>query len=209
MEAAAAKAKELGAKRAMPLNVAGAYHSELMAPAGEKLRADLAEASFKAPSVPVYSNVTAETHGGDPEGIRSLLVQQVSGTVRWRESMAAMFAAGVERCYEFGPGGVLRGLVRRNDRSKKCQSVLTVEDVKQAAADLAARRAGRRIPPFHPGNDGDSRWLRPVRRGRRGTPAALRQCPNGRFSPGKRRGARACGDGCRTTVELDPGKGQI
>ncbi len=135
LEAAAAKAKELGAKRAMPLNVAGAYHSALMAPAGESLRVDLAKASFQAPTMPVVANVTGQVH--DPATIADLLVQQVSSTVRWRESMNTIFGLGVERCVEFGPGGVLKGLVRRNDRSKTCQTVLTVEDVKKAAADLA------------------------------------------------------------------------
>ncbi|RMG15104.1 MAG: [acyl-carrier-protein] S-malonyltransferase [Planctomycetota bacterium] len=139
LEAAAAKAKELGARRALPLNVAGAYHSRLMSPAGEALREDLDRVEFRAPRVPVFSNRTAAPHGDDPEEIRRLLVEQVSGTVRWRESMSAMFALGVERCFEFGPGGVLRGLVRRNDRSKSCLSVATAEDVKQAAAELSAR----------------------------------------------------------------------
>jgi len=138
LEAAAEKAKELGARRAVPLNVAGAYHSELMAPAGQKLAADLGQAGFTAPAVPVYSNVTGELHGDDPDTMRELLVKQVSGTVRWRESMSALFASGVEQCFEFGPGGVLKGLVRRNDRKKKCLTVATVEDVKAAAEALAA-----------------------------------------------------------------------
>ena len=70
--------------------------------------------------------------------MRDLLVKQVSGTVRWRESMSALFASGVEQCFEFGPGGVLKGLVRRNDKKKKCLTVATVEDVKAAAEALAA-----------------------------------------------------------------------
>jgi [acyl-carrier-protein] S-malonyltransferase len=138
LAAAAEKAKELGARRAMPLNVAGAYHSELMAPAGEKLREDLAGATFSAPALTVFSNVSAEAHGSDPANMRELLVRQVSGTVRWRESMSAVFALGVEQCFEFGPGGVLKGLVRRNDRKKKCLTVATVADVKAAAAALTA-----------------------------------------------------------------------
>ncbi len=138
LDAAAEKAKELGARRAMPLNVAGAYHSALMAPAGEALAEDLARATLKAPNMPVISNVTAEAHTGEAQTMRDLLVQQVSSTVRWRESMSAIFELGVERCFEFGPGGVLKGLVRRNDRKKTCMTILTVENVKAAAEALTA-----------------------------------------------------------------------
>jgi len=134
---AAAKAKELGAKRTLPLKVAGAYHSELMAPAGERLAADLAAADLSAPDRPVVANVTAEAHA-DPASIRELLVRQVSATVRWRETMGRLFDMGVERFVELGPGGVLKGLVRQNDRKKTCQSVVTVDDVKAAAEQLAA-----------------------------------------------------------------------
>lgn len=141
LEAAVEKAKALGAKRTIPLNVAGAYHSELMKPAGEALRAELERAQVTAPRVPVLSNVTADLHG-DPTSIRRLLVDQVSATVRWRESMSRMFAMGVDRCFEFGPGGVLKGLVRQNDKSRACASVLTVDDVKTAARELSAVAAG-------------------------------------------------------------------
>ena len=133
-----AKAKELGVRKAVALNVAGAYHSELMVPAGEALLADLEAAGVQAPKIPVIGNVEAAAHGAEPAAIRALLVRQVSATVRWRESMAAMFALGVERCFEFGPGGVLKGLVRRNDRKKTCYAVLSVEDVKAAARELGA-----------------------------------------------------------------------
>lgn len=137
LEAAVEKAKALGAKRAVPLNVAGAYHSALMKPAGDALKAELDRAAVSAPKVPVVSNVTAETHG-DAASMRRLLVEQVSATVRWRESMARMFAMGVTHCFEFGPGGVLKGLVRQNDKSKACTSVLAVADVQAAAKELSA-----------------------------------------------------------------------
>jgi [acyl-carrier-protein] S-malonyltransferase len=142
LDAATEQAKALGAKRAIPLNVAGAYHSTLMAPAGQALAGDLARAQVQAPRVPVISNVSASEHGSDAATLRRLLVEQVSSTVRWRETMARMFAQGIERCYEFGPGGVLKGLVRQNDKSRACTSVLTVADVKAAAAELAAQAAG-------------------------------------------------------------------
>ncbi|MBL4847551.1 MAG: ACP S-malonyltransferase [Planctomycetes bacterium] len=137
LELATAKAKELGVKRAIPLNVAGAYHSQLMAPAGEALRADLAAATFNTPTLPVFANVNAEVHSGQAEATRELLVEQVSSTVRFREIMDAMFALGAERFFEFGPGGVLKGLVRMNDRKRKCTPIATVEDVKAAAEALA------------------------------------------------------------------------
>lgn len=139
LDAAAEQAKALGAKRTIPLNVAGAYHSTLMAPAGQALLADLERATIQAPRLPVLSNVTAEAHGSDAATLRRRLVEQVSSTVRWRESMARMFGElGIERCFEFGPGGVLKGLVRQNDKSKSCTSILTVADVKAAAAELSA-----------------------------------------------------------------------
>jgi [acyl-carrier-protein] S-malonyltransferase len=141
LDAAVEEAKALGAKRAIPLNVAGAYHSSLMRPAGEALAAELERAAVQAPKVPVVSNVTADLHGDDPATLRRLLVEQVSATVRWRESMARMFALGVDRCYEFGPGGVLKGLVRQNDRSKACATVLTADDVRAAARELSAALA--------------------------------------------------------------------
>lgn len=141
LDAAVERAKGLGAKRAIPLNVAGAYHSALMAPAGEVLRAALDRAQVEAPRTPVLSNVTADLHA-DGASIRRLLVEQVSATVRWRESMARMFGLGVDRCFEFGPGGVLKGLVRQNDRSRACATVLTVEDVRAAARELSAVAAG-------------------------------------------------------------------
>lgn len=137
LEAAAEKAKEIGARRAVPLNVAGAYHSQLMAPAGEKLAGDLASAVLTAPGVPVIANVNAQPHTADADAIRAALVQQVSSTVRFRESLGLMFEQGVERCFEFGPGAVLKGLVRRVDKKKTCLPVATVDQVKAAAEALS------------------------------------------------------------------------
>lgn len=137
LEAAVEKAKALGAKRAVPLNVAGAYHSSLMAPAGEALKADLARVTVNAPKTPIVSNVTADLHGADAATIRRLLVEQVSSTVRFRESLAKIFSLGVDRCIELGPGGVLKGIVRMNDKARSCISVATVADVKAAAAEMA------------------------------------------------------------------------
>ena len=112
LEAAAAKCKELGAKRVIPLKVAGAYHSALMAPAEQKLRADLAAVPMRAPALPVISNVTADAVR-DPETARRNLAVQVVSPVRWEESVRRMAADGIRTFYEIGPGTVLAGLVRK------------------------------------------------------------------------------------------------
>ncbi|MBX9575415.1 MAG: ACP S-malonyltransferase [Caulobacteraceae bacterium] len=106
------KAKELGA-RAIPLNVSAPFHCPLMAPAAEEMAVALAEAALKAPAVPVVANVTARPES-DPEVIRRLLVEQVTGRVRWRESMEWMASeGGVTRFVEVGSGKVLGGMAKR------------------------------------------------------------------------------------------------
>jgi [acyl-carrier-protein] S-malonyltransferase len=135
LDAAAEQAKGLGAKRIFPLNVAGAYHSYLMAPAGERLKGELARANVSSPRLPVLANVTAAPHGA-PDEIRARLVEQVSGTVRFRESLARAVDMGVTRFVELGPGGVLKGLVRANDKKLECLTAMTVDEVKATAAAL-------------------------------------------------------------------------
>ncbi len=106
------KAKELGA-RAIPLNVSAPFHCPLMQPAADEMAAALAEARISAPVVPVVANVTARPEH-DPETIRRLLVEQVTGRVRWRESMEWMAGAGgVTRFVEIGSGKVLTGMAKR------------------------------------------------------------------------------------------------
>lgn len=131
LEVASAKVKEAGARRMFPLKVAGAYHSSLMKPAGEKLRAELDSVTFSEPKVKVLANIDATAY--DAASAKEKLVQQVSGTVRWRESMAQLKAMGVERALELGPGGVLKGLMKKNDRSIDCASAATAEDVQAVA----------------------------------------------------------------------------
>lgn len=131
LEVAAAKVKEAGARRVLPLKVAGAYHSALMAPAGEKLRAELDAVTFSEPKRTVLANVDAKPY--DAASAKEKLVAQVSGTVRWRESMAQLGAMEVEKALELGPGGVLKGLMKKNDRSIECLSAATAEDVKAIA----------------------------------------------------------------------------
>ncbi|MFT8365951.1 MAG: ACP S-malonyltransferase [Gluconobacter cerinus] len=112
VDRAIALAKERGIKRAVKLPVSAPFHSSLMAPAGREMAEALATATLNAPSVPVIANVTA-AKVIDPDAIRDLLVKQVTGTVRWRESVQAMAAMGVTNMHELGAGKVLCGLARR------------------------------------------------------------------------------------------------
>ena len=112
VERAVDLAKARGVKRAMLLPVSAPFHCALMAPAADAMRDALGEANLRSPEVPVIANVTAE-RATDPAMIRDLLVQQVTGTVRWRESVLACTAMGVDSFMELGAGKVLSGLVRR------------------------------------------------------------------------------------------------
>jgi [acyl-carrier-protein] S-malonyltransferase len=104
------------------LAVAGAFHTEIMRPADQRLAEALADVPMNRPKIPVISNVDAQPHD-DPEEIRQLLIRQVLQPVRWEESMRHMIAEGFDTFYEVGPGRVLRGLLRRIDRKVSCQSV--------------------------------------------------------------------------------------
>jgi [acyl-carrier-protein] S-malonyltransferase len=104
------------------LAVAGAFHTELMKPADEKLAAALTGVEINPPKVPVWSNVDAKAHT-DPGEIRGLLVRQVLNPVRWEETMRNLLADGVERFYEIGPGKVLAGLLKRVNRKIECRNV--------------------------------------------------------------------------------------
>jgi [acyl-carrier-protein] S-malonyltransferase len=118
-------AKAKGARRALPLTVAGAYHSPLMASAQPKLEAELAQVTVNPPAVTVVSNVTAQPHE-NPQAIRSRLVEQVTSSVRWEESMRFLLAQGFTRFIELGPGTALSGFMRRIDKTAQ---VLNVSDV--------------------------------------------------------------------------------
>jgi [acyl-carrier-protein] S-malonyltransferase len=112
VERAVMIAKDKGVRRAMMLPVSGAFHSDLMQPAADVMRDALAGVSIKPPAVPLVANVLARPTS-DPRQIARGLVEQVTGTVRWRESVAFMAAAGVTIFYEVGAGKVLSGLVKR------------------------------------------------------------------------------------------------
>ena len=137
IDAACAFARENGVKKAVMLSVSAPFQCALMAPVAEKMAAALAEADIQAPRVPLVANVTAIA-GSDPEAIRAQLVEQVTGRVRWRESVAWMVASGIERTGEAGAGKVLTVMNRRNDRSLKGMTLGTPEDIDAFAENLNA-----------------------------------------------------------------------
>ena len=112
IERAVPIAAEMGAKRLMPLNVSAPFHSKLMEPAAEIMRRAVAEVKMQAPEVPLVANVTADAQT-DPQAIKALLVEQVTGMVRWRESMLYMEYRGLNQLVEIGAGKVLSGLSKR------------------------------------------------------------------------------------------------
>ncbi len=127
IEKAIGLAKDLGAKRAVLLPVSAPFHCPLMQPAAEAMEAALLDADLRAPLVPVFANVDAVAVA-NPGAIRHLLVQQVTGMVRWRESVLAMHAAGVGHFVEFG-GKVLAPMVKRTAPDAETTSVITMDDI--------------------------------------------------------------------------------
>jgi [acyl-carrier-protein] S-malonyltransferase len=121
-ERAAELAPKMGAMKAVPLAVAGAFHTQIMRPADERLAEALADVAIRRPKLPVVSNVDARPHD-DPDEIRQLLIKQILSPVRWEDSMRYLLEQGFDQFYEIGPGRVLRGLLRRIDRKIACQSV--------------------------------------------------------------------------------------
>ena len=124
VERAVKLANERGAKRALLLPVSAPFHCSLMKPAQERLAADLGSLQFSQPQFPVVANVYARPVE-DAESAREALIRQVTGSVKWSESMQLLIARGVLTFVEIGPGKVLCGLMRQIDRSKKC---LNIED---------------------------------------------------------------------------------
>lgn len=134
VEAAVAAAKDMGAKRAVLLPVSAPFHCPLMQPAATAMADALAKVALAAPLVPVYANVTAAPVA-DPTEIKRLLVEQVTGMVRWRESVIAMFGAGVHDFVELG-GKVLGAMVKRSAPDVTATSVVTMDDVEALAKGL-------------------------------------------------------------------------
>lgn len=135
VEAAAAAASEKGAKRAIMLPVSAPFHSTLMAPAADAMAEALAGVEKQNPVVPVIANVRAEPVT-DADEITKLLVEQVTGQVRWRESVAWFGANGIETLFEVGSGKVLTGLARRIDRSLAGVAVNNPSDLEAALEKL-------------------------------------------------------------------------
>ncbi|PIB24975.1 [acyl-carrier-protein] S-malonyltransferase [Amylibacter kogurei] len=135
VERACDLAKEAGAKRAMLLPVSAPFHCALMQPAADAMAAALAEVDVKTPTVPVIANVLASATS-DADEIKKLLVQQVTGSVRWRESVEWMGANGVTEVFEIGAGKALSGMIRRINRDINCVAVNNPEGAVAAAAAI-------------------------------------------------------------------------
>lgn len=122
IEIACERMKAAGAKRAMVLPVGGAFHSPLMAPAREELAAAIERTDFKTPTCPVYQNVAAKAVS-DPQLIKKNLIEQLTGAVKWTQSVQAMIADGASKFTEAGPGKVLQGLITKIDKSMVTEGV--------------------------------------------------------------------------------------
>jgi [acyl-carrier-protein] S-malonyltransferase len=133
------RAKELGAKRVLPLPVGGAFHSPLMAPAQSRLDAALASTPFAVPTVPVVANVDAEAHD-DAASWPRLLSDQLSRPVRWRDSLVRLSSVGVSTFVELGPGTELSGMVKRTVEGATRANVATPDDLPELVAQLDAAR---------------------------------------------------------------------
>lgn len=135
IDRAIAIAKDMGAKRAVPLPVSAPFHCPLMQPAAEAMRDALSYVVLERPAVPIFANVTAQPES-DPDTIRNQLVDQVTGMVRWRESVVNMFDAGAHEFIEIG-GKVLGSMVKRIVPDAQVTSVVTIEDVEAATKEIA------------------------------------------------------------------------
>jgi [acyl-carrier-protein] S-malonyltransferase len=128
-------AKTLGIKRAMALNVSAPFHSPMMQPAADKMREALAAVTIRPPAAPVVANVTA-AENSEPETIRRLLVEQVTGRVRWRESVLRFRSLDVGTTVEFGGSKVLTGMVKRIDKELQTVTLDTPADIEAFAKTL-------------------------------------------------------------------------
>jgi [acyl-carrier-protein] S-malonyltransferase len=137
IEKSVAEAKGKGITKAIPLTVAGAYHSRLMKPAQDKLAEVLAQTAVASPGVPVYCNYQARSVSGAEE-IRTTLTQQVTGSVRWSECMSKLVAEGNMLFIECGPDATLAGLMRRIDKSVKVLSISDCASLDRAVEELVA-----------------------------------------------------------------------
>ena len=135
VEAAAAALTAAGARRCVPLKVSGPFYSVLLAGAGEKLAGELESVEVKDPVIPYLCNVEAAPVT-EKSRVRELLAKQVSGTVRWRETMERMLSEGVDSFVEIGPGKTLSGFLKKIDKTVKVWNVETVEDMNRLFSEL-------------------------------------------------------------------------
>jgi [acyl-carrier-protein] S-malonyltransferase len=154
LERLPAAAKELGARRVVPLNVGGAFHSPLMAPAAEVFEPHLAAAPLRDPAIPVVANATAEPVG-DADELRRLLARQLTGRVRWTESVRRMAALGVDTFIEVGPGTVLSGLIKRTVEGTRVLAAGDAEGVAAVADALRTQSDGDAADPTKGGDQGE------------------------------------------------------
>ena len=136
IDAAISQAKEFGIRKAIKLNVAGAYHSRLMQSAQDQLAAELAGVSIQSPSIPVIANFSA-TAVSDPAEIRRTLEKQVTGSVRWTESIRRLIADGHRNFLELGPGKVVAGLVGKIDKDVTVHSIEDLASLEAATESLS------------------------------------------------------------------------
>lgn len=120
--------KKNGARRALKLNVSAPFHCQIMAPAAEVMKEALADVEISKPKVPIVMNTLAKAVE-DPEYLRTLLYDQIVGTVRWRESVSYMHSEGITNFYEVGPGKVLSGMIKRIEKNANTESVSSAEDI--------------------------------------------------------------------------------
>ncbi len=149
LERLPAAAKELGAKRVVPLSVGGAFHSPLMAPAADTFRSFLSAAPLRDPAIPVIANATSEPVTSAEE-LRELLARQLTGPVRWTESVRRLADLGVDTFIEVGPGTVLSGLIKRTVKDVR---VLSAGDATGVAAVVEALRERAEGAPSNGGDD--------------------------------------------------------
>jgi [acyl-carrier-protein] S-malonyltransferase len=137
VERAGVHAKDLGAKRVMPLQVSGAFHTSFMAPARDRLRGAIAAAGIRDAEIPVVSNVDAKPHDRGGEWI-SLLSAQLASPVRWKQCLQTLSTLGVTDFCELGPGGVLTGMAKRSVEGARTVSIATPDDLDKLLAWIAA-----------------------------------------------------------------------
>lgn len=138
VQKAAEKLVEAGARKCVPLKVSGPFHSKLLTGAGEKLAAELEGVAVKNPVIPYLCNVEAD-YVTDSSRVKELLAKQVSGTVRWRETMNRLLADGVDTFVEIGPGKTLTGFLRKIDREAKVMNIETVADMQKVVETLGGK----------------------------------------------------------------------